>query len=241
MQGEKIVIGIMPLWDDEKESIWMLPGYMQSLEEQGAVTMILPLTENEDILDYFITLCDGFLLTGGHDVSPAVYNAKKSEHCGTICDIRDKMDRYILLKAMEADKAVLGICRGIQLMNAVLGGTLYQDLPSEILSDIEHHMSAPYDREAHKVRIVEATPLEAILKNSIISVNSYHHQAVKILAEPLCAMAYSDDGIVEAVYMPSKKFIWGIQWHPEFSYKVSEESRSILKAFLSAAGLKFET
>lgn len=235
MHEERTVIGIMPLWDDEKESIWMLPGYMKSLEEQGAVTMILPLTDNEDILDYFVALCDGFLLTGGHDVSPLIYNENKSDYCGMVCDIRDKMDRYILLKAIETNKAVLGICRGIQLMNAVLGGTLYQDLPSEILSDIEHHMRAPYDREAHKVHIVKDTPLEAIIKDSVISVNSYHHQAVKKLARPLCAMAYSDDEIIEAVYMPARRFIWGIQWHPEFSYKVSEESRSILYAFLTAA------
>lgn len=235
MHRDKAVIGIMPLWDDEKESIWMLPRYMRSLEEQGAVTMMLPLTENQDILDYFVDLCDGFLLTGGQDVSPKLYNEKKAEHCGAVCDLRDKMDSYIFLKAVEEDKAVLGICRGIQLMNAVMGGTLYQDLPSENQSDIEHHMKAPYDREAHKVRIVEDTPLATLLQSDRIAVNSYHHQAVKALAEPLCAMAYAEDEIVEAVYMPGKKFIWGLQWHPEFSYEVSETSRRILEAFLAAA------
>ncbi|MCD7726248.1 MAG: gamma-glutamyl-gamma-aminobutyrate hydrolase family protein [Clostridiales bacterium] len=235
MYGAKAVIGVMPLWDEEKESIWMLPGYMRSLEEQGAVTMMLPLTDQEGILDYFLSLCDGFLFTGGQDVSPALYQEEKSEKCGETCGLRDRMEQYILRKAIEADKAVLGICRGIQLMNVALGGTLYQDLPSEISSPIEHHMRAPYDREAHKVRIVKGSPLEAVVNHNIIAVNSYHHQAIKRLAEPLRAMAYAEDQIVEAVYMPSQRFIWGIQWHPEFSYQVSKESRSILKAFLSAA------
>lgn len=235
MYGNRPVIGIMPLWDDEKESIWMLPGYMQSLEEQGAVTLILPLTDNEEILDYFIAQCDGFLMTGGHDVAPAVYHEKKSVNCGAACDMRDSMDKYILLNAIRQNKAVLGICRGIQLINAVLGGTLYQDLPSEYPSDIEHHMSRPYDREAHKVQLVPDTPLEHVLGAAVIAVNSYHHQAVRDLAEPLNAMAYSEDGLVEAVYMPEKTFVWGIQWHPELSYKVSGESRKILHVFLEAA------
>ena len=232
---QKVVIGIMPLWDDEKKSLWMLPEYMSSLEDFGAVTIMLPLTTNETILDYFISLCDGFLLTGGQDVSPLLYHEQPSPQCGVSCDMRDAMDSYILIKSIEQNKAVLGICRGIQLMNVVLGGTLYQDLPTENGSNIDHHMSAPYDREAHKLHIINHTPLRTLLGKELISVNSYHHQAVKILAKPLSAMAYAEDKIIEAAYMPSRKFIWGIQWHPEFSYKVSEKSKAIFRAFLLAA------
>lgn len=229
------VIGILPLWDEKKESLWMYPGYIQSLEEMGAITMILPLTDKSHILDYFVRTCDGFLLTGGHDVSPALYQKEAATYCGPTCPLRDSMDSYIFMQAVKADKAVLGICRGIQLMNVALGGTLYQDLPVEAPSEVDHHMAPPYDREAHTVRLTKEAPLSSLLSAEEISVNSCHHQAINTLARLLKPMGYAPDGIIEAVYMPDKKFVWGVQWHPEFFYKVSEENRKLLKAFLSAA------
>lgn len=231
----KPIIGIMPLYDKEKDSYWMLPGYVKSLEEAGAIPMMLPLTTQSEELDYFLEICDGFLLTGGQDVTPEIYGEEKKSVCGETSSSRDSMDAYIFKKAIEADKAVLGICRGIQIMNAVSGGTLYQDLPSEFESDVEHHMSPPYDRTAHEVELVKNTPIYQVLKEEKIPVNSYHHQAVKKVAEGFEKMAVSTDGLIEGIYMPDKKFVWGIQWHPEFSYEKSEYSRKILKAFLEAA------
>lgn len=231
----KAVIGIMPLYDTGKESYWMLPGYMKALEEQGAVPLMLPLTEEAEELDYFLETCDGFLMTGGPDVDPAVYGEKKSKHCKETVPIRDAMDKYILVHGVEKNKAMLGICRGMQIMNAVFGGTLYQDLPTEIPENIGHRMEAPYDREAHCVKVEEGSPLAEALGVPECSVNSCHHQAVKKLAEPFRIMAQAPDGIVEAIYMPDKKFVWGVQWHPEFSYLKSGESRKILRAFLEEA------
>lgn len=128
----KPVIGVMPLLDEERDSYWMLPGYMKGLEEQGAIPLMPPLTGNADMLDYFLESCDGFILTGGQDVSPALYGQESSERCGIVSGLRDRMDAYILRGAVQRDKAVLGICRGHQLMNAVFGGTLYQDLPRKL-------------------------------------------------------------------------------------------------------------
>lgn len=235
MFKDRPIIGIMPLYDNEKDSYWMLPGYMKSLEQAGAIPMMLPLTEQSEELDYFLEICDGFLLTGGQDVTPEIYGEEKKSVCGETSSLRDSMERYIFTHAIEIDKAVLGICRGIQIMNAVSGGTLYQDLPSEFESDVEHHMSPPYDRTAHEVELVKNTPIYQVLKEEKIPVNSYHHQAVKKVAEGFEKMAVSTDGLIEGIYMPDKKFVWGIQWHPEFSYEKSEYSREILKAFLEAA------
>jgi putative glutamine amidotransferase len=198
--------------------------------------MMLPLTAEKDELDYFLETCDGFLLTGGQDVSPALYGEEAVPQCGEICPARDVMDEYILREAVERDKPVLGICRGHQLMNAVYGGTLYQDLPTQNPSEVMHCMTAPYDRGAHMVSVCEQSPLMDLLGKSECSVNSYHHQAIKTLAPVLSPMAVSPDGLIEAIYMPGKRFVWGVQWHPEFSYRNSPESVAIIQAFLRAVG-----
>lgn len=230
----KKVIGVMPLYDDEKASYWMLPGYMKMLEAENAIPLMLPLTSKAEELDYFLEICGGFLLTGGHDVSPSVYHAAKEPWCGLCCELRDEMERYILNRAVEQDKSVLGICRGIQFMNACYGGTLYQDLAKEHTSCINHHMKPPYDRAAHQVAVQKDTLLYDILGKEQIGVNSYHHQAVKELAPGFQTMAFSEDGLIEGIYMPSHKFIAGVQWHPEFFYETDENSRKLIRAFVAS-------
>ena len=119
-------------------------------------------------------------------------------------------------------------------MNACYGGTLYQDLAAEHPSPIEHHMSPPYDRVAHQVTVQKDTPLYQLLGKEQIGVNSYHHQAVRELSPHFRAMAFSEDGLVESIYMPASKFIVGVQWHPEFFCRADENSRKLINAFVSA-------
>lgn len=230
----KPIIGVMPLWDDEKESIWMLPGYMEGIKEAGGLPFIFPMTDDEEDIEQLCNICDGFLFTGGHDVSTDLYLEDPVLGMVDSCRARDDMELKVLDIAVKQDKAVLGICRGIQFINAALGGTLYQDLPSQRPSAVEHHMTAPYDRPVHKVSIVKNTPLYELIKLDELGVNSYHHQAVKVLSSKLSVMAESEDGLTEAVYMPGKKYIWAVQWHPEFSYKVDKNSRKIFKSFADA-------
>ena len=228
------LVGVMPLWDDEKESLWMLPGYLEGLKEAGATPIIFPLTEDPDEIERLVDICDGILLTGGHDVTPSVYGEKPLEGKVACCIARDNMEKLVLEEAMKTDKPILGICRGIQFVNAVLGGTLYQDLPTQHPSDIEHHQTPPYDVPVHDVNIRNATPLYDCLGADKISVNSYHHQAVKDVAPGLEVMAESEDGIVEALYKPFCRFLWAVQWHPEFSYKTDNNSKKIFKAFVDS-------
>lgn len=228
------VIGVMPLYDDERESYWMLPGYMKMLEEEDAIPFMLPLTSETKELDYFLEICGGFLLTGGHDVSPSIYHADRKPWCGSSCELRDEMERYLLKEAVEMDKSVLGICRGIQFMNAVYGGTLYQDLDAEHKSPVNHHMEPPYNRIAHQVTIRRDTLLHELLDREQIGVNSYHHQAIQTLSPNFQEMAISEDGLIESIYMPSHKFIVGVQWHPEFSYDVDENNRRLIHAFVNS-------
>lgn len=230
----KPIVGVMPLWDDDKESLWMLPGYLEGLEEAGAVPIIFPLIEEKEELSRFVGICDGILLTGGHDVSPDIYGEVPLDGKVSCCAKRDNMEKMVLEDAMLNDKPVLGICRGIQLVNALLGGTLYQDLPSQHPSKTEHHQTPPYDVPVHDVIIKKGTPLFDCIGTERIGVNSYHHQAVKDLAPDLKVMAESEDGLVEALYLPSARFFWAVQWHPEFSYKTDENSRKIFEAFVDS-------
>lgn len=228
------VIGLIPLYDDEKESYWMLPGYMKVLEMCGALPIMLPLTSDKDKLKQAFAMCDGLLLTGGHDVGPYVYGKEASKECGIPCKTRDEMEGILLEQAIKEDKPVFGICRGIQFMNAYLGGDLYQDLPTEYVCKVEHHMEPPYDVAAHKVEVLEGTKLADIIGSGIHEVNSYHHQAVKTPADSVEIMAVSEDGLIEAFSVKNKKFMVGVQWHPEFSYEVNPESVKLVQAFVDA-------
>ena len=233
---KKPIIGVTPLFDRERDSYWMLPGYLEGLEQAGAIPIVLPLPEDLDDLPQLVSLCDGLLFTGGQDVSPALYGEAPKPTCGEVCPARDRMEQTLLHLALERDLPVLGICRGIQFLNAVLGGTLYQDLPTEYPFQTQHHMPPPYDRAVHTVTLQPGTPLAELLGTEHIGVNSYHHQAVKTLAPCLTEMAWSEDGLIEAVCLPGKRFVWAVQWHPEFSFRVDEHSRKIFGAFVAAAG-----
>lgn len=230
----KPIIGVMPLWDDEKQSIWMLPGYMDGIQQAGGTPIIFPFSADEAELKQLAQMCDGFLFTGGHDVSPEVYHEKPLEGLVSCCKMRDTMEGIVLKEAVESDKPVLGICRGIQFINAALGGTLYQDIPTQHPSAVEHHQQPPYHMPSHEVVVVKGSPLYKYLKTENLPVNSCHHQAIKSLAPGLEIMAVAPDGLVEAMYMPEHRFLWAVQWHPEFSYQTEISSRGIFSAFVEA-------
>ncbi len=234
----KPVIGVLPLWDDKKSSIWMLPGYLDVLRLSGAIPIVMPLNiENEDI-EQICNLCDGFLFTGGHDVDPLLYGQQPTSQCGESNNLRDSLETEVFNYAISRDIPILGICRGIQIINALCGGTLYQDLSTEYDPSCRniHQMSPPYDQPCHCVSVVENSPLNLLTQSDTLEVNSYHHQAIKEIAPNLTAMAYSEDGLIEAVYMPSQRFIWAVQWHPEFNFYTSPSSRLIVKSFIEACG-----
>lgn len=200
----------------------------------GSLPIMLPLTTDEREIEQLLDMVEGVLFTGGHDVSPEIYGEEPLNHTVVTCKKRDEMERIVLNKAMERDKSILGICRGIQFINAALGGTLYQDLPTQHPSDVEHHQKPPYDVPVHNVHIVKNVPLFELLGKEELSVNSYHHQAIKELAPDFCVMAKSTDGLIEAVYKPDQKFLWAVQWHPEFSYLSDQSSREIFRAFVKS-------
>ena len=231
---QKPLIGVCPLWDETKNSYWMLPGYFDGIMAAGGLPVMLPLTDNTDDLAEFVSLCDGFVISGGQDVSPAVYGEPTRFDNVETCPARDAMEQILLPLILDADKPVLGICRGLQFLNAALQGTLYQDLVSEKTDVISHRQKPPYDMPRHTVNLLDGAPLQRLLNAEQINVNSCHHQAIRTLSPRLKPMAVSPDGLVEAVYLPEKHFVWAVQWHPEFSFRKDANSRKILQAFVDS-------
>lgn len=237
----KPIIGVTPLYDDERESIWMLPGYCDALRACGALPFILPFVSTDPDIEQLVEACDGFLFTGGHDVDPALYEQKRSPRCGATSAQRDRLEFSLFQRALLVDAPVLGICRGAQFINAVLGGTLYQDLPTQLEGAVSHQMKSPYHRPWHGVDLVPGTPLYYLVKSTKLQVNSYHHQGIRELSFQLAPMAYAPDGLVEAFWHPSKTFTWGVQWHPEYAWMTDRAQRQIFEAFVAACSQKAQT
>ena len=229
--SKKPIIGVTPLWDAERKSVWMLPEYLDAIRCAGGIPVVLPLLAEPEDIERLAGEFDGFLFTGGHDVSPELYGAVNSGL--SVCSPeRDAMETFLLKAVLKEDKPVLGICRGLQLLNAVLGGTLWQDLPTERPSEINHRQGKPYDKTVHKVKLMSA--LRAPLEKAELRVNSRHHQAIQHMSAELIPAAFSPDNLVEAAVMPSKKFVLAVQWHPEYLYEKDGDNFIIFEAFIEA-------
>lgn len=231
---KKPIIGVTPLFDDNRESIWMVSAYLNAIQYAGGIPVVLSLSDCEKEIEPIAQNFDGFLFTGGHDIHPSLYGEEKLTVCGKTCEYRDVFEKILFEKALEYKKPILAICRGFQFMNAVLGGSLYQDFKSQAPLPIQliHSQEKPYDAAAHSVKIYRDTPLYYIVKADEIGVNSIHHQAVKVLSDRLAPAAVAADGIIEAVYMPDEKFVLGVQWHPEFMYENDEAAARLFEGFV---------
>lgn len=242
----KPLIGITPLFDDKKEIYFMRSGYTRGIEKAGGIPVMLPLTTDPELIRYFADTIDGFLFSGGHDLTPSLYGAKPIDNTyGDPVYERDLMEKALLQEALKRDKPVLGVCRGIQMINVVMGGDLYQDLPTERPSEIQHlkpHKGAeekPQDDEnTHWVEIEKDSPLHQLLGKELLNVNSYHHQAVKKLAPSLKVMGRALDGVVESVYSPEHYFVWGVQWHPELIFENDKDALKLFEEFVRQSARK---
>ena len=230
----KPLIALIPQ-TDENGRWWLNPDYMESVENAGGIPAMLPLTENDEELEEIARRFDGFLFTGGPDVAPELYGQKTEGFCGEICSERDAMEMKLFRLVFELDKPILGICRGLQLMNIALGGTLYQDLPAQAPSEITHRvLEKPLAREVHEILVDSDYPFGKLpLK---LAVNSRHHQAIDRLAPGLKVRARAADGIIEAVYMPQKPHVRAVQWHPE-NFR-NDLSRCIFDEFVESCRWK---
>ena len=232
----KPLIAVTPLVNEKRELQLMQPGYLKGIELAGGAPVVLPVTQDKTVLEAIMARCSGLLLTGGHDVDPALYGQEILPECGELSKSRDEMENWLIGWALEREMPVLGICRGVQMLNVHLGGSLYQDLPTQRPGRVNHSQEPPYERLVHKVEVTQGSFLAGLIGAGTLSVNSLHHQAVDQTAPALEVDALSEDGIVEAVHLPGKPFVLGVQWHPEYCCGIQPEALEIFKGFVRACG-----
>jgi putative glutamine amidotransferase len=186
-----------------------------------------------------LDLIDGLLLTGGADIDPARFGeAEVHPRTYDILPDRDEAEIELTRGALSREIPILGICRGIQVLNVAMGGTLYQDVPDQFSAEIahrQHEEAIPADEPGHIINVAPNSLLERTYGEGPIGVNSFHHQAVKDLADGLVASGTSEDGLIEAVESPDRAFVLGVQWHPELMFARDERHLSPFAALVAAA------
>lgn len=222
------VVIAMPRMSTDPEPTVAQSKYIESLARAGAGMRWVELSDPEQAVQDALT-CDGLLLPGGGDMDPKFYGQARIPACGEPNLLRDAAEPLLLRAFLAADKPVLGICRGIQVMNAVLGGDLYQDI-----KPFEHLPHNGHWAKVHTVTVRRGTLLSRILGQDTVLVNSQHHQAVDRVAPGFTLAALSEDGIVEAIEKPDAGFCLGVQWHPEWLSDADPAMQSLFDAFVNA-------
>lgn len=202
--------------DIENESKYVLNhNNVQAVLRAGGLPVVLPIGIEQDV-QQLSTMLDGLLLTGGGDIDPMLFGEEPHKHLGDVSPSRDSIEMALVQEMLKKNKPILGVCRGLQIINIALGGNMYQDIYSQLdVSLLQHAQKAHRFHQSHFVQVKEGSLLESITKSDQIKVNSYHHQAVKDVPLPLIISGVSSDGIIEAIESTEHIFVLGVQWHPE--------------------------
>ena len=227
----KPYIGILPSYNEESEQIFLNNSYINGIINSGGIPVVLPLLQNEEVISENLLRIDGIIFSGGADIDPKYYGKENKGKSKGICYFRDECENAYINFALKADIPILGICRGMQALNVFCGGNLYQDIPTEYNTETVHTLEKPAVA-FHNINVIEDTPLFDMVKRVSFCTNSYHHQAVKDVAPYFSVAALSEDGIIESIYHNSKRFVLGVQWHPERNQDKIPENKAILDGFV---------
>ena len=230
------IIGVSSSYSgtENQEQVSINQNYLEAVRHAGGIPLILPVDASGEELELLVRMCDGMILTGGADIDPRLYGEEILNDSVSLSPIRDRGEKILCALAEARGFPLLCICRGVQYLNVYYGGDLYQDIPTQLETQVAHRMAAPYRRTCHRCLLEAGSPLRELLGTDEIPVNSHHHQAVRKVAPGFEIMARCDDGIIEAIRKPDHKFLWGLQWHPEKIWDIDEPSARIFRAFVEA-------
>ena len=215
--------------------------YIRTLTAAGALPWLIPLVvDDEDTLRGIYDELDGVFLPGGADIDPATYGEERHPRCDKSDPPRDQVELALARWAMADRKPILGVCRGLQLVNLAAGGTLYQDLAEQMPGSIKHDyfpFGGRHARDflAHDVRIATPSRLSDIFGEGVTKVNSMHHQGIRTLGASLAPTAVAPDGLVEGVESTDGSYLVAVQWHPEVLTDSSPATRRLFESFMAAA------
>jgi putative glutamine amidotransferase len=237
--NKKPIIGITGAYvkhTDHMEGVYVHHDYHNSVASNGGIPVILPYINSELAME-MVQLCDGIIISGGEDVDPSLYGQDPHPQLGPTIPQRDVVEIALVHYALEHNIPLLGICRGLQIINVALGGTLIQDIPSQVKEPIKHTQIVDRSRDTHWVMVSKDSKLYEMMGTDRIRVNSLHHQALDILSNDLRIVAQSSDGIIEAVEYTRypTTFTVGVQWHPESMVKTNKQMNHLFAEFIACS------
>ncbi len=208
--------------------------YITAVEKNGGCPVLIPIVDHLESIESLLLGLDGIIFTGGNDISPSYYNEEPGDKLGLMEPIRDRQEITLFKKIFsETSIPILGICRGMQLINVAMGGSLYQHINDEV-TEVNHSiLDKQKDHRAHKNFIEKDSVFFDIFNTEIIEVNSFHHQSAKRVADDLKVAMTSEDGIIEALQYKGKRFLIGTQWHPEMMTGTEDTYNMIFKRFIA--------
>ncbi len=218
------------------ERAYVNSAYLHAVQQAGGVPVLLPPQLSKASLERLVRGLDALLLTGGGDVDPATFGEAPHPTLYEVAPARDALETQVTLIALEKKTPLLAICRGIQVLNVALGGSLHQDVATEPGTQIQHSQKEAREQTTHKVTITPRSRLGRVLGAEDLEVNSFHHQVIKSLGRGLVPVAWAPDKLVEGVELDDdSQFVLGVQWHPEHLVGNSEPARRLFSALVTAA------
>ncbi len=216
---------------------FLLRDYPLAVEAAGGIPVLLPLWQHPDTVARCLERLDGLLVSGGQDVSPRCYGEEPMVGCRETDPERDRLELALVREAAQRGLPVLGICRGVQLICVAFGGTLHQDVYTQLEGCLDHNQKAPKRVNTHTVSLAKGSRLREIVGSESAWVNSNHHQAVKDIPAGFRVSAKARDGVVEGLEKQGQGFVLGVQWHPEGTWREDEVSRRLFAALVREAAL----
>lgn len=244
---DRPLIGIAPRWQVKKQASpfderlspeeAIASVFMDAIIAAGGMPFVIPLTKDDALIDRYISLCDGFAIPGGPDVSPRCWGVNADYNPELLCPMRDAFELSLVKRILEVDKPLFTTCRGTQLLNVALGGTLCMDVPSlpapEGMTQWRH--TGILNSAAHPVEVAEGSLLRrAVGGAALVQANSSHHCCVDVLGEGVVLSGRATDGVPEAIEVPGRRFVLGVQWHPEYTWERLDSDFNLWKAFVQA-------